>query len=71
MNDITVPPEVPSHRFSDWHAGTHYAFARGLNVSATHLPLALDAMEEAGWTLAAVFGETSAAKIGFLFRRIP
>ena len=67
--DLTVPPKVPSHRFADWHSGTHYAFARGLNVSPRHLPLALDAMEEAGWTLAAVFGETSAEKIGFLFKR--
>jgi hypothetical protein len=26
-------------------------------------------MEEAGWSLAAVFGKTSAEEIGFLFKR--
>ncbi len=68
-NDLSLPPPIPSHRFADWQAGTHYAFARGLNVSPQHLPLALDAMEEAGWSLAAVFGQTDAERIGFLFKR--
>lgn len=69
-DDLTTPPVNPTHRFIDWHAGEHYAFARGLSVSPQHLPLALDQMEELGWSLAAVFGETSAEHIGFLFRRL-
>jgi hypothetical protein len=68
-DDLARPPEVGTHRFRDWHSGLHYAFARGLAVSPQHLPEALDAMEEAGWSLAAVFGKTSAEEIGFLFKR--
>lgn len=69
--DLLSIPSPPSHRFVDWHAGTHFAFARGLSVSPQHLPIALDAMLEDGWELFAIFGEPVADRIGFIFRRIP
>lgn len=67
MSDLTEP--VVTHRFVEWNPGEHYAFARGLSVSPQHLPLALDQMLDLGWELMAIFGETSAEKIGFIFRR--
>lgn len=67
---ITDPDTPGSHRFQDFYKSTHFAFARGLAVSPIHLPLALEAMHEAGWELLAAFG-CDAEKIGFLFRRLP
>lgn len=71
MPDVVEPGNPPTHRFRDFFKGEHYAFARGLGINPTHLPRALDAMLEDGWELMAVFGETSAEHIGFLFRRTP
>ena len=59
----------PTHRFVEWNVGDHYAFARGLSVSPQHLPRTLDEMLGLGWELQAIFGETRADKIGFIFRR--
>jgi len=67
--DVAEPPVFQDHRFADLLKGEHYAFARGLTVNPIHLPKALDAMEEDGWTLMAIFGQTDAEKIGFIFKR--
>lgn len=67
--DLAHAPEVPHHRFSVFNKGEHYAYARGLEVSPQHLPTALDAMEESGWSLLAIFGQTDAQHIGFIFKR--
>ena len=68
-DDLAHAPEVPHHRFSVFHAGKHFAYARGLEVNPTHLTTALDAMAESGWYLIAVFGQTDSQHIGFIFRR--
>lgn len=67
--DLAHAPEVPYHRFSAFHVTGAYAYARGLEVSPPHLPTALDAMAKSGWDLVAIFGQTDAQHIGFIFRR--
>jgi hypothetical protein len=67
--DLAHAPEVPPHRFSVFHKGESYAFARGLEINPIHLPVALDAMEKDGWNLVAIFGQTDSQHIGFIFRR--
>jgi hypothetical protein len=69
-DDLAHAPEVPHHRFSVFHAGESYAYARGLEVSPMHLPTALDAMEKSGWGLVAIFGATDSKHIGFVFERV-
>lgn len=69
MNNIIEPSLPGTHRFRDFYKSEHFAFARGLNVNPIHLPLALEAMREAGWELKAVFGQTTSESIGFLFER--
>lgn len=66
---LTVPDEVPSHRFAHFHKGKRYAYAKGLEVSPIHLPVALDAMADSGWDLLAIFGETDSKNVGFIFKR--
>jgi len=68
-DDLAHSPEVPAHRFSIFEKGEQYAYARGLEVSPTHLPLALDAMAKSGWHLLAIFGQTDAKHVGFIFER--
>lgn len=68
-DDLAHAPEVPHHRFSVFHAGKHFAYARGLEVNPTHLTTALDAMAESGWYLIAIFGQTDSQHIGFIFER--
>jgi hypothetical protein len=67
---LTEPPETPDYRFGRLVKGEVYAYARGLLVSPTHLPKALDAMEADGWSLLAIFGETDAENVGFIFKRV-
>lgn len=67
--DLAHAPEVPHHRFSVFHTSGDYAYARGLEVSPMHLATALDAMAKSGWNLCAIFGQTDAQHIGFIFRR--
>lgn len=67
--DLAHAPEVPPHRFSVFHKGEKYAYARGLEINPTHLPTALDAMEKDGWSLVAIFGQTDSPHVGFIFRR--
>lgn len=67
--DLAEPPQLQDYRFGNMKKGKHYAFARGLTINPTHLPEALDAMEDDGWSLMAVFGQTDASKIGFIFKR--
>lgn len=69
--DLAHAPEVPPHRFSQFHKGEHYAYARGLEINPTHLPVALDAMQKDGWALMAIFGQTDSQHVGFVFRRLP
>lgn len=69
MTDLAAPPPLQDHRFGELIKGKRYAYARGLTISPTHLPRALDAMKEDGWELMAIFGETDASKIGFIFKR--
>lgn len=68
-HDLAHGPEVPHHRFSVFHEAGDYAYARGLEVNPTHLPLALDAMRKSGWHLVSLFGETDSKHVGFIFRR--
>lgn len=68
--DLAEPPQLQDYRFGSMKKGKHYAFARGLAINPTHLPEALDAMQEDGWELMAIFGQTDASKIGFIFKRI-
>lgn len=68
-DDILKLNRVQDYRFGTLIKGTHYAFAKGLTINPTHLPAALDAMEEDGWTLLSVFGKTDASSIGFIFKR--
>jgi hypothetical protein len=67
--DLAHAPEVPPHRFSVFHKGESYAYARGLEINPMHLPTALDAMEKDGWSLVAIFGQTDSQHVGFIFRR--
>jgi hypothetical protein len=67
--DIAHAPEVPPHRFSMFHKGERYAYARGLEINPTHLPVALDAMALDGWYLLAIFGQTDSQHVGFIFER--
>lgn len=68
-SDLSHAPEVPPHRFSVFHKGEQYAYARGLEISPMHLPTALDAMAKDGWHLVAIFGQTDSQHIGFIFER--
>lgn len=68
-DDILKLERVQDYRFGSMVKGEHYAFARGLTINPTHLPAALDAMENDGWSLMAVFGEATSANVGFVFRR--
>ena len=70
MTDLATPPNLQDHRFGELIKGEHYAYARGLTVSPPHLPRALDAMMADGWELMAIFGQTDASKIGFIFKRV-
>ena len=70
MTDLAAPPPLQDHRFGELIKGEQYSFARGLTINPTHLPTALDAMHKDGWDLMAIFGQTDAAKIGFIFKRI-
>lgn len=66
---LTSPDGLPDHAFGDLQVGEHYAYARGLTINPTHLPLALDRMRAHGWKLLTCFGQTNSAEIGFLFER--
>lgn len=68
---LTVPDDVPGHRFAHFNKGKRYAYAKGLEVSPAHLPAALDAMADSGWMLLAIFGETDSKNVGFIFERAP
>lgn len=68
-DDLAHAPEVPPHRFSIFHKGEQYAYARGLEINPTHLPTALDAMAKDGWHLLAIFGQTDSQHVGFIFER--
>lgn len=68
-DDLAHAPEVPPHRFSQFIKGERYAYARGLEVNPTHLPIALDEMAKDGWKLLAIFGQTDSASVGFIFER--
>lgn len=70
-DDLAHAPEVAPHRFSFFHKGERYAYAKGLEINPTHLPVALDAMALDGWHLCAIFGETDSKNIGFVFERRP
>jgi hypothetical protein len=66
-DDLAHGPSVGPHRFTMFHKGESYAYARGLEVSPTHLPRALDAMLADGWKLVSLFGQTDAKNVGFVF----
>jgi hypothetical protein len=68
-SDLAHGPEVPPHRFSVFHKGKRYAYARGLEINPAHLPVALDAMADDGWNLIAIFGQTDSKHVGFIFER--
>lgn len=66
-DDLAHAPSVGPHRFTMFHKGENYAYARGLEVAPTHLPRALDAMLADGWKLVSLFGQTDAQHVGFIF----
>lgn len=66
-DDLAHGPAVGPHRFTMFHKGENYAYARGLEVAPTHLPRALDAMLADGWKLVSLFGQTDAKSVGFVF----
>lgn len=68
-DDLAHSPEVPPHRFSTFHKGDRYAYARGLEINPTHLPVCLDEMARDGWHLLAIFGATDSKHVGFIFER--
>lgn len=68
-DDLAHAPEVAPHRFSFFHKGERYAYAKGLEINPTHLPVAMDAMALDGWYLCAIFGETDSKNVGFMFER--
>lgn len=68
-DDILKLDKVQDYRFGSMVKGQHYAFARGLTINPSHLPAALDAMENDGWSLMAVFGQTDSEHVGFVFKR--
>lgn len=68
-SDLAHAPEVPPHRFSTFVKGERYAYARGLEINPSHLPVALDAMALDGWDLLAIFGQTDSQHVGFIFQR--
>lgn len=70
-DDLAHAPEVPPHRFSMFHKGELYAYARGLEINPIHLPKALDEMAKDGWNLLAIFGQTDSQHVGFIFQRYP
>lgn len=65
--DLAHGQEVGQHRFTSFIKGGQYAYARGLEVSPSHLPRALDAMLADGWKLVSLFGQTDAKHVGFVF----
>jgi hypothetical protein len=67
-DDLAHGLEVGKHRFTMFTKTENYAYARGLEVSPAHLPLALDAMLVDGWELVSLFGQTDAKNVGFIFR---
>lgn len=67
-DDLAHGPEVGPHRFTMFNKGENYAYARGLEINPSHLPLALDAMLADGWELVSLFGQTDAKHVGFVFR---
>lgn len=69
--DVTDTPALPPHRFTIFTKGRQWAYGRGLEISPSHIPAMLDAMEKDGWVLHSVFGGTVADKVGMLFRRSP
>lgn len=69
-SDLAHGPEVPPHRFSVFHKGKRYAYARGLEINPAHLPVALDTMADDGWHLIAIFGQTDSKHVGFIFERV-
>lgn len=70
MTDLSQPPALQDHRFGELIKGRRYCYARGLTINPSHLPVALDAMEDDGWELMAIFGETKSDKVGFVFKRM-
>lgn len=66
-SDLAHGPSVGPHRFTMFNKSENYAYARGLEVSPQHLPLALDAMLADGWKLVSLFGQTDAKHVGFIF----
>lgn len=68
--DLSALERLADYRFGTLMKGTHYAYARGLTINPSHLPAALDAMKADGYELLAIFGQTDAANVGFIFRLV-
>lgn len=66
--DVLALERVQDYRFASMVKGQHYAFARGLTINPAHLPAALDAMQNDGFELVAIFGDPVSDKMGFVFR---
>jgi len=68
--DVLALEKVQDYRFGTLTKGTHYSFARGLTISPTHLPAALDAMLRDGFKLVCMFGEAVSDKMGLIFEHV-
>jgi len=67
-HDLAHGPEVGPHKFTIFNKSENFAYARGLEINPSHLPLALDAMLVDGWELVSLFGQTDAKSVGFIFK---
>lgn len=68
--DVLALEKVQDYRFATLTKGKHYSFARGLTISPTHLPAALDAMLRDGFKLVCMFGEAVSDKMGLIFEHV-
>ena len=67
-HDLAHGPEVGPHKFTIFNKSENFAYARGLEINPSHLPLALDGMLVDGWELVSLFGQTDAKSVGFIFK---
>lgn len=68
--DITEVPDMPAHRFAVFDKSDGWAYGRGLEIAAPHIPAMLDRLEADGYVLVSIVG-SQADKIGMMFRRVP
>lgn len=68
--DVLALEKVQDYRFGTLTKGKHFSFARGLTISPTHLPAALDAMLNDGFKFVCMFGDPTSDKMGLIFEHV-